>query len=192
MNHVIFATDGDFVEQIAIKQIVEAAGGVSVVGKYTKMETLDATVVFEQSYILNYAKFNELLWAGQLPMKNQESVLVVSECNKQYATLRFLEDGKFAGRPDKYLGCMKRVTEKEAKAQQAWTYKPTTGEWFIVVDNSQSEAPAERDARELWAAIDGVLNGWAEVEDIVDVGGTMGPRVDALLAVRDKKKPRWL
>ena len=59
--------------------------------------------------------------------RGQESILFVTECNKQYATLLFLADGRTEA-----LGSLKSVSKAEALAQDAWSYNPRTGNYFIA------------------------------------------------------------
>lgn len=50
-----------------------------------------------------------------------------------------------------------------------------------------SDTPAQQDQRELWAAIDAVVAGW----DFVTFAEFQA-RVEALDAVRNKQKPKWI
>jgi hypothetical protein len=62
--------------------------------------------------------------------RNQESFLRVSECNKQYARLDYA-DGRTV-----FLGSVRRVPEKVARSQDAWTYRPDTKEYWITVQGN--------------------------------------------------------
>jgi hypothetical protein len=61
---------------------------------------------------------------------NQESVLRVSECNKQYADLEFSDGSR------KNVGSLRDVTKEEALAQEAWTYRPDTQQYWITVEGN--------------------------------------------------------
>ena len=57
----------------------------------------------------------------------QESVVLFTECNKKYAQLVYLDD-----RPNEHLGSLRDVPEMEAKAQDAWIYRPDMGCYWIA------------------------------------------------------------
>lgn len=61
---------------------------------------------------------------------NQESILWVTECNKQYATLEY-SDGTAEG-----IGCIRCVSEAEALAADGWTYRPDLDKFYIAVDGN--------------------------------------------------------
>jgi len=62
---------------------------------------------------------------------NQESILRVSECNKQYAELYFLaEQGRVS------IGSLKSVDKATAMGHDAWTYRPDLNTYWIAVDGN--------------------------------------------------------
>lgn len=60
----------------------------------------------------------------------QESVLLVSECNKQYADLLFSNGSRLS------IGSLKCVTKEEAMKQEAWTYRPDINQYWVAVDGN--------------------------------------------------------
>jgi hypothetical protein len=112
---------------------------------------------------------------------DQESVLLVSGCNKQYAELLYLADGR-----REPLGSLTQVTREAAQQEDAWTYNPQTSQWFVCRhENPDREAPADKDARALWAAIDAVL-------ESEPYSGELDLAMSALRKVRGTMKPKWL
>ena len=60
-------------------------------------------------------------------IKDQECVLEVTECNKQYATLIY-GNGEKVG-----IGSLKSVDKDAALSQEAWTYRPDVDQYWISV-----------------------------------------------------------
>jgi len=185
MANVIFAIDrhvsANFVTLTALETIIRERGGKKLQGKYTHK---DGTEVYERSYLVS-----EDVWfkhfAGQPYVSEQESILIVSECNKQYAHLRYL-DGVT---PDEHLGCLTHVAAEDAREAPAWSYDPLHNRFFICTENSQSSAPAEDDAVAMWKLFDQYL---ADIE----YRGAYGPHVrrfaEDLKELVANKKPRWI
>ena len=71
-------------------------------------------------------------------IENQEAVLWVSSCNKQYCTLQF-KDGSH-----KFVGCMKHVTKEEAFAAGDWTYVPQVDRYFTIVQGNPDRVPDDQ------------------------------------------------
>lgn len=181
MTHTIFALDSvPAVPHHMAVNLIKQHGGKEMVGKYVGM---DGIAVIEPSFILATETFNELRGAGVLPVEGQESFLIVSECNKQYAWLTYNHEE----RDNEYLGCLKAVSAQEAMEQDNWTHDPLHNRWFITTENSQSEAPHERDQRRLWAAIDDLLG--AMCDDNWEDTQEAALRIRGL---RDEMKPKWL
>lgn len=67
--------------------------------------------------------------------EDQESILLLTRCNKQYAVLEY-EDGRTEG-----IGCMKQVSQSDALNQDAWTYNPEQNAWYICVDKNPDDIP---------------------------------------------------
>lgn len=65
---------------------------------------------------------------GSVYITGQESILRVSECNKQYATLVYLADDS-----TEFIGSLKCVDKDTALAQDAWTYRPDVDQYWITV-----------------------------------------------------------
>lgn len=81
----------------------------------------------EPSFICRTDDFLEhILESGYV--EDQECVLQVSECNKQYAQLWYLDDDK-----KESLGSLKSVSKQEAETQDGWTYRPDLNIYWIAV-----------------------------------------------------------
>ena len=178
--HVIFAINAHYQTLAFAKWFsnVMLARGIDnkvLLGHYTY---LNGEEVDEYSFLISEEDFDrhrEGFLAAYI--YEQESFLYVTSCNKQYATLHFADPLK----APEACGCLKDVSAEEARKAPAYTYDPEYDRFFITVANSQSEAPAERDARELWAAIDAVLTTYG-----------CGVSLNKLASARDKQKPKWL
>lgn len=170
---IIFALDSNV--NIMAAALMYNLGAKPIIGRYRyrKDASLDAYAQ-EQSWLLPLDLFEEHVLGTDM-IEDQESVLQVSGCNKQYAHLRFLKDGVYSGLTE-HLGCLKAVPQAEAISNGEWSYDIQMERYFIVVKNSQSEAPAEREQRELWAAIDNFLSAhhrgvqlWPYIEELEKV-----------------------
>ena len=184
---VIFAVDDD--ARIFAEAFLHNINAKPLTGAYKMRETGEN--VYEESWLLPKDVF-EAKVLGSPIIRDQESVLIVSGCNKQYATLRYMIDGEYAcWTEDEYLGCLKEVSQREAIEAGEYTFDRGTGRYFITVDTSQSESPHERDQRELWDAIAGLL----DVIDI-DLNSNFSEELldcaDRLWFARDKMRPKWL
>lgn len=106
---------------------------VPVIGCY-KGET-------EVGFICHSDDFDKYVW-GTLWVSQQESVMRVSECNKQYAKLEYGDfgiDKELNTAPVNYmegLGSLRCVTEEVAKAQDGWTYRPDLGQYWVAVEGN--------------------------------------------------------
>jgi len=185
MTHVIFAVDTrihrDIVEAKKVSNwLIGTLGAKVLLGAYKMRGT--GVAVTELSFLLPENVFDGYV-NGTGIVSKQESFLYVSECNKQYATLKFTDKSI----PDEYLGCLKRVGRDEAMEKGEYSYDPITKQFFIVVANSQNEAPAERAARELWQAVDLTLNAikYGSVSSLASAA-------EKLTKIRDEQRPRWL
>lgn len=67
----------------------------------------------------------------------QESVLRISECNKQYAQLLY-QDGA-----EQSLGSLKSVSKEEALKHDAWTYRPDLDVYWIAVQGNPDTVPPQ-------------------------------------------------
>lgn len=86
----------------------------------------------ENSYICYTTDFQSFV----KPMgfvANQESILRVSECNKKYTVLEYLDDRQTVS-----LGCMKSVTHREANFENDWTYRPDIDQYFITIHDNNN------------------------------------------------------
>ena len=77
----------------------------------------------ENSYVINYKYFDKI--APLLYSCNQESVMILD--NQRNASLVYLKDKKV-----EYLGRWFEVSEKMAKAEDAWTQDLNTNRFYIV------------------------------------------------------------
>jgi hypothetical protein len=177
---IIFSLDNDV--NVMAQALMQTLGAKPMLGRYKMRGT--GEYVTEQSWLLPEHVFMGRVFGTGL-IKNQESVLQISGCNKQYAHLLFLKDGYLLLVDNEHLGFLKAVSKAEAETAGEWTYDIREGRYFTVVANSQSEAPHERDQRELWAAIDDLI-----VSD--NAGGLVGDKLTRLQMCRDKMRPKWL
>lgn len=152
---IIFALDSNV--NIIAAALMHRLGAKPIIGRYRYRTDLNLDAFAqEQSWLLPLDLFEEHVLGTDM-IEDQESVLQVSGCNKQYAHLRFLSEGNYSGLTE-HVGCLKAVPQAEAIDNEEWSYDIQQGRYFIAVKNSQSEAPAERDQRELWAAIDNLVS----------------------------------
>lgn len=89
----------------------------------------------EQSYITSYENLPKLFAVGWLA--GQESVLVLGPCNtldERPASLMFLNPEGNAFIKGEDIGMFRTVSRAKAHAQEAWTYDPSTGEYYVCVD----------------------------------------------------------
>ena len=138
----------------------------------------------ENAWLVNEDGFEAIWKEGWV--YNQESVLEVSSCNKQYATLRYL-----SGASTEALGSLCEVSEEEALAQDSWTYDRGTDVYYVCKkENPDRESQSARDQRELWTAVSDVLLLWENFDSALysDVDAAM----DALASVAHKQKPKWI
>ena len=177
VESVIFAVD----DPVAFGIFMLDLKAKLLLGSYVMKST--GTAVVEQSWLLPRDVFEKKVLDTCFIAK-QESVLVVTGCNKQYATLKFLNDGAYdVLTPDIPLGCLKAVSQATALACPEWTYDPTFDRYFVTVPNSQSESPHDRDQRELWGVIDELLD---------ESNGLSDGAIDRLINIRNRMKPKWL
>lgn len=181
--HVIFSVDERYQSNAIAGSMAHnwllTMGAKPLLGAYTMRDT--GRVVMERSYLLSEKLFEDAVRNSPL-VQEQESFLFVTECNKQYATLHFAD-----GLTYKDLGCLKAVSQAEAIKADDWSYDPFFNRYFITVPNSQSEAPAERDARELWDAIEDML--YSQAHGSINSCDNAAAK---LRAIRDKQKPKWI
>tara|TARA_Y100000296_G_scaffold66371_1_gene78414 strand:+ start:40738 stop:41256 length:519 start_codon:yes stop_codon:yes gene_type:complete len=86
----------------------------------------------EWSFLMDQRDFLE----HALPFcSGQESILKISECNKQYATLAF-RDGT-----EKGIGSLKSVSQEEALKHASWTYRPDLKLFWIAVNGNPDTIP---------------------------------------------------
>ena len=128
-HYVIFAVGDDYVTNAALKGWLfgHGIGFKPLLGAY-KGQT-------EQSYIVNYERLQHLFNIGVLA--GQESILVLGPCNskdERIATLAFLDPLGLNIIKTEKLGVFRSVSKDKAMAQDAWTYDPSTGEYYICVD----------------------------------------------------------
>lgn len=133
MKYVIFSTDDQspFAVQAFNSHVANAETKGHIlpcVGSY-KGET-------EWSWICREDDFkNVVIPTGAI--QNQESVLEVSECNKQYAVLVY-RDGTREG-----VGSLKSVDREEALRHDAWTYRPDIDTYWITVKGNPDTVPPQ-------------------------------------------------
>lgn len=124
MKYVIFSIDEqDDDDEVAwfitwFRQVSTQGNLVPMLGCYEGSE--------ERSFMCLYSSFNRHV-RGSAWIEWQESILLVSECNKMYARLEYLD-----GRDDVGLGSMHEVSEEEAKASDNWTYSPSRKIYWVA------------------------------------------------------------
>jgi hypothetical protein len=135
MKYTIFSIDGEdnpdarrLIEHMFKHSSVATGTLVPCVGVYKGVK--------EHAYICNSTSFDAFVQPMGF-VANQESVLRVSGCNKQYTVLEFLD-----GRTQrwKHLGCMTSVTREEAEANGDYTWRPMGSEagtyWIATAGNN--------------------------------------------------------
>lgn len=99
----------------------------------------------EYSFICLSNDFDAFVWATGW-VDNQESVLRVSECNKQYAVLEYAQfDNPIVDYPSNkvHIGSLKSVSKAEALRHDGWTYRPDIDVYFITVKGNPDSVPCE-------------------------------------------------
>ena len=129
MKYTIFSIDGvtevhalaKFMRHIDTQRVMGKMEGemVQLIGSYKG--------ALELSFILLTEDFEKHVKPYGF-VSNQESVLLVSECNKQYADLLYLQDGHREA-----LGSLKDVSKDEAMKHDGWSYRPDLGTYWITV-----------------------------------------------------------
>lgn len=155
---VIFAIDAlvsldEVANHSAFQQAMKDKGASFVIGAGSYEGLVEAC------YIMSEANFNRFVLNCGWVLK-QESVLHVSGCNKQYATLRFLERSRSAlytvyGREES-LGSMQQVSQAVAQSYPSWTYNTFNKAWYITAhrnpDHSKEILPyGTRPAKDYYA-----------------------------------------
>ena len=132
MKYVIFSIDNQdsvFWRGVLAGLFRSARGNlVPCVGSYNG-ET-------ELSWLCLRSDFDAIVANTDL-IANQESIMAVSECNKQYARLEFL-DGERENVP---LGSLKSVSREEAMKHASWTYRTDRGMYWISVKGNPDTVP---------------------------------------------------
>ncbi len=131
MTVVIFEIDDHFVPDAFVQNFLDhpdTEGNLIVCTGSYKGEVNLSFICTKQDYD-NYV--DPMLYTAL-----QESVLEVTQCNKAYGTLVYLEDGRREG-----IGCIKAVTQEEAMQHEAWTYRPDLNTFFIAVQDSNDTRP---------------------------------------------------
>lgn len=67
---------------------------------------------------------------------NQEAVLQVSECNKQYAQFLWLETGH-----TEFAGSLKSVSKDTALKENGFTYRPDLDTYWVLVSGNPDTVP---------------------------------------------------
>lgn len=177
---IIFSIDGEdqnivrasFYEACAMAEIIP----YPLLGVYKD--------VGEHSWALTYEDF---LKVPLHFLAGQESVLAVTKCNKQYATLFFLNDGEITQQSrTEALGSMVQVSGEEAMAGGDYTHDPKLGLFFVAKkENPDRMSRADQQAVDLWNAIDGVILAHFAGENL---WGTL----QVLINEHRKQRPSWL
>lgn len=81
----------------------------------------------EKALVCTLDTFILLLKGYPDAIANQESFLFTTRCNKLYAQLIYSD-----GRPDEQLGSLHAVSEDEAKTNEAWSYRPDMGIYWVA------------------------------------------------------------
>ena len=89
----------------------------------------------EHGWLMPTSTLRKLLKHHPEFFSKQESALLVSECNKQYATLFF-----FDGRPDESLGSLKQVAWEEVGSAD-YTFDPQTKRYFVTTADNPDGVP---------------------------------------------------
>lgn len=90
----------------------------------------------ERSWIVRRDDFDRIVRATHWILR-QESVLHVAGGNKMECVLEYLADNRLEP-----LGCMHEVSEAEAMASPAWSYRPDLGIYWIARRGNPDILPA--------------------------------------------------
>lgn len=108
--------------------------------------------LLERTYIMHGDVFLHVMDAQSLTveagwsfMDDQESILLVTKCNKQYATLFF---NPVLDRPNLALGSLCEVPEDEALASGSYTYREDIDCYFVCKHENPDRVPQEQDIPE--------------------------------------------
>lgn len=99
----------------------------------------------EQAFIINLDRLRDV-W-DLVKASEQDAVLVLGPCDardRRPATIHTVAETN-----SYYLGLFQSVTEKTAKTFPGWTYDPSTGEFFAVLDAPLNTSPEYRNAIDL-------------------------------------------
>lgn len=136
MKYVIFSIDNQhdaFWRGVLAGMFKGAKGNlVPCVGSY-EGET-------EFSWLCLREDFDNLI-AGTDLIAEQESIMAISECNKQYARLEFLGTNGYAKGAIQSLGSLKPVSKEEAMQHAGWTYRPDIDIYWIAVKGNPDTVP---------------------------------------------------
>lgn len=134
-SYIVFSVGDDIIQQKAFMgwAASKSIGLKPLLGAYTHS---DGRRVTEQSLIVNYNHLGAVLKAGWL--KGQESILVLGACDsrdRRNAELHYLTPLGDDLKPHyKVLGVLQSVDRDTALAEDAWSYDPSTGDYFITVN----------------------------------------------------------
>lgn len=118
---------------------------------------------------------------------SQESYLLISECNKQYAALFFQHDGRFGDAQLHPIGSLHAVPMAEAKKSDAWTYRTDTGQFYVAKKENPDRVPPPQ--------------GWPSAEriqqitlycDVLDVQFGKPFKMEDMHEIRDFLKEQYL
>lgn len=180
MRDVIFAIDDcNYQHRASFEAWLLDNGGKKLIGKYTHT---NGEAVKEVSYLIGEELFDVVKSQGYVD--NQESILFVTRCNKQYASLFYP-----ATKTAVALGSMVHVPWEEAERESAWTFDPMHERYFICkAGNPDRESPEARKQRKLFGAIEAVLNQYESGQ------GAKG-RLEVMRDLRkqfNEQKPKWI
>lgn len=136
MTHVIFSIDKDTtVARAAFTEYLRSQGVPfdTLVGCYKGTQ--------EVAWIMHIDAFGSHV-RHRTFVQDQESVLLVTDCNKHYATLEFnFQCVLPQNRKQRDLGSMHEVSEREARANGAWTYSARRNIWWIAKAGNPDRVP---------------------------------------------------
>lgn len=116
LAYVILSVDSTALISIFFTQWISRLGYSPEVGRGCYKGKVETVFMVRRTHLLTYLAMHPV--GVFLPFEDQESILLVSECNKAYAQLLYLEDGRVEG-----LGSMVQVTSAEAATAEAWTQR---------------------------------------------------------------------
>ena len=139
MTNVIFSIDGEEIaetrEEFYRYLSRRGVSAVPAVGCYKGAR--------EFAWVMAKPQFDAAIRASVFVVE-QESVMLVTSCNKMYATLEYLDSDEGCGNRLEFLGSMHEVSPEEAEASDAWTYRADMDVYWVAKGNPDRGGAVDR------------------------------------------------